>query len=245
MAASTEGMGRGVRVTGKGGEYTLANDEDFSIFADFCNSAAGWDEVYRDDKTTTTVFRKPTDNSSINMFKLTRTMTDVQPEVLYDVLHDHNYRKVWDDNMIEGIVIEQLDATNEVGYYGARSPSPVGNRDFVNQRCWRAEPDKGVWVIMNWSVPHSEYPPKKDFTRAQSILSGYQIRKNPSGAGSLFTYVTQTDPKGWIPSWVVNTVAGKLAPRVSQTLHTVSLAYPEWKKDHRPDWKPWIDGKFD
>ena len=46
-------------------------------------------------------------------------------------------------------------------------------------------------------------------------------------------------------AWVVNNIAGKLAPRVSQTLHTVALAYPAWKKDNRPDWKPWITGIFD
>lgn|SRR3989338_1270759 len=178
------------------------------------------------------------------MFKLTRDMPDVEPETLYDVLHDHNYRKVWDDNMIEGIVIFQLDSCNEVGYYAAKSPSPVSNRDFLNQRCWRALPDDGLWVIMNWSTAHSDYPEKKGFVRAQSILSGYQIRRNPKG-GCSFTYVTQTDPKGWIPAWVVNNIAGKLAPRVSQTLHTVALAYPAWKKDNRPDWKPWITGIFD
>src|SRR3989338_347575 len=151
-------------------------------------------------------------------------MPDVEPTTLYDVLHDHNYRKVWDENMIEGIVIEQLDPTNEVGYYGARSPTPISNRDFLNQRCWCAKPGSGEWLIINWSTTHSEYPEKKGFVRAQSILSGYQIRSRAAG-GTSFTYVTQTDTKGWIPSWVVNSVTGKLAPRVSQTLQEVSLKY--------------------
>jgi hypothetical protein len=41
---------------------------------------------------------------------------DVDAIVLYDVLHDPEYRAVWDDNMVEGFNIEQIDATNDVGY---------------------------------------------------------------------------------------------------------------------------------
>jgi StAR-related lipid transfer protein 10 len=166
-------------------------------------------------------------------------MADVEAHVMYDVLHDHNYRKVWDDNMLSGIVIEQLNATNEVGYYAAKSPGPISNRDFVNQRVWRADADKGEWLIINWSVQHDDYPEKKGFVRAQSILSGYMMRRSANG-GTDFTFVSQTDPKGWIPTWVVNSVTGKLAPRVAKMLHEVTQKYPEWKKDNKPEWKPWL-----
>jgi hypothetical protein len=44
----------------------------------------------------------------------------LKPETLYDTLHDAEYRAVWDENMIEGKVIQQLDDWNEVGYYSAR-----------------------------------------------------------------------------------------------------------------------------
>mmetsp|Transcript_391 Transcript_391/g.500 ORF Transcript_391/g.500 Transcript_391/m.500 type:complete len:238 (+) Transcript_391:36-749(+) len=223
-------------------EYTLATDEKFEEFRQFATGDDGWEEVYTDDAKQTHVYRKKAGSSSVNMFKLTRPMEDIKPETLYDVLHDHNYRKVWDENMLSGIVIEQMNKTNEVGYYAAKSPGPISNRDFVNQRCWRALPDKGEWLIINWSVKHHEYPEQKGFVRAISILSGYYITKHSSG-GTFFTYVTQTDPKGWIPSWVVNSVTGKFAPRVADTLHEVAQKYPEWKKENQPEWRPWLDEK--
>lgn len=39
---------------------------------------------------------------------------------MYDVLHDPDYRAVWDENMVEGFNVEQIDANNDVGYYSAK-----------------------------------------------------------------------------------------------------------------------------
>lgn len=63
--------------------------------------------------------------------------------------------------MIEGKVVEVLDNHNEgtalstftsqsdlnlfclVGYYAAKMPTGITNRDFCNQRAWRANKEKG------------------------------------------------------------------------------------------------------
>jgi hypothetical protein len=52
--------------------------------------------------------------------KLFTTLPGTNPDILYDVLHDPDYRKEWDENMIEGYNIEQIDTTNDVGYYSAK-----------------------------------------------------------------------------------------------------------------------------
>ena len=38
------------------------------------------------------------------MIKLAVDFDDITALTLYDVLHDPNFRKVWDDSMIEGTV---------------------------------------------------------------------------------------------------------------------------------------------
>ena len=45
---------------------------------------------------------------------------DLDATTLYDVLHDPDYRREWDENMIEGYNIEQIDECNDVGYYSAK-----------------------------------------------------------------------------------------------------------------------------
>ena len=46
---------------------------------------------------------------------------DVSPSLMYDVLHDADYRRCWDDNMLECFEICQLDRYNDIGYYSSKS----------------------------------------------------------------------------------------------------------------------------
>lgn len=38
---------------------------------------------------------------------------------LYDVLHDPDYRRVWDTNCLESLEIGLLNVNNDVGYYAS------------------------------------------------------------------------------------------------------------------------------
>lgn len=131
-----------------------------------------------------------------------------------------------------------ISDTAEVGYYSAKMPTGVSNRDFCNLRTWQSRPKKGEWTIFNFSVKHKDCPEKKGFVRANSILTGYYIRKVEEGTE--FNYYSQSDPKGWIPSFVINFLMTKLAPRLIEKLHAVSLKYDDWKAENNPDEKPWL-----
>lgn len=160
------------------------------------------------------------------------------PRELYDMLQDPIFREEWDDYRQEAFRIVSLSPSTDIGYYAAKSPMPlVANRDFVNQRMWH-EAGRDEYVIFNTSVPHSAVPPsyQKDvhknkhgvFVRAISKLTGYLIRPwtNPESGeveGTSLTYITQTDPCGWIPTTLTNYIATKFAPN---TIRNVDKAIP-------------------
>jgi hypothetical protein len=174
------------------------------------------------------------------MIKMRCEFPDIAAETLYDVLHDADYRKVWDDRMISGKVIEMLDSHNEIGYYSVKVPSPLANRDFVTHRRWRADFSKGEWIICNHSVQHKDMPEIKGFVRGENILCGYIITRTENGCR--LDYLAQSDLKGWIPSWLINSCSSKFAPSVSDNLHNACLKYNKWKDENEPGKKPWLAG---
>uniref|UniRef100_A0A674GXJ0 START domain-containing protein 10 n=1 Tax=Taeniopygia guttata TaxID=59729 RepID=A0A674GXJ0_TAEGU len=162
---------------------------------------------------------------------------DVPAETLYDVLHDTRYRSKWDSNMIETYDIGRLTVNADVGYYSWKCPSPLKNRDFVTLRSWL--PLGNDYMIINYSVKHPKYPPRKDFVRAVSLQTGYLIKANGDGACILY-YLTQVDPRGSLPKWVVNRVSQFVAPKAMKKIYKAGLKYPEWKRRHDPEYKPWV-----
>uniref|UniRef100_A0A8C4J5P7 START domain-containing protein 10 n=1 Tax=Dromaius novaehollandiae TaxID=8790 RepID=A0A8C4J5P7_DRONO len=162
---------------------------------------------------------------------------DVPAETLYDVLHDTHYRKKWDSNMIETYDIGRLTVNADVGYYSWKCPSPLKNRDFVTLRSWL--PLGNDYIIINYSVKHPKYPPRKDFVRAVSLQTGYLIKANGTSACILY-YLTQVDPRGSLPKWVVNRVSQFVAPKAMKKIYKAGLKYPEWKHKHDPQYKPWV-----
>lgn len=46
---------------------------------------------------------------------------DVSADTMYDVLHDIEYRKKWDTNVIETFDIGKLTVNADVGYYSCMS----------------------------------------------------------------------------------------------------------------------------
>eukprot|EP00659_Diplonema_papillatum_P021660 gene21660-33340_t len=171
----------------------------FRQFAD--DATAAW--TLHHSKHNIFVWDRPSENKvkcGVNIIKLFAEFPKIPPHVMYDTLHDPDYRPVWDSSMGEGYNICHLDANNDVGYYLLKLPPLVANRDFCNERSWRNVNEK-EFIIMNHSEPHQMCPPTKA-VRGDSIISGFLIRPHLDGCS--ITYVSQSDPKGWIPVSVLN-----------------------------------------
>jgi hypothetical protein len=217
-------------------EPRIQTDEDFDAFIKSCEEDDGWDIAH--DEKGIKVWDQKIPNSVINAVKVRTIFKDIDPAVLYDVFHDAEYRREWDENMIDGQEFEELDKNNDIGYYSVKVPNPMSNRDFVNQRAWRIKGNQ--YVIKNHSVNYPKCPEKKNFTRARSISTGYYILAL-EGGGCQLIYLTQSDPKGAIPNMISNVVTKKLAPKIVGKIEEAAKKYPKWKAEHNPDKHPWRD----
>jgi hypothetical protein len=200
------------------------------------------------------VWTKMTSNCNFKMVKVQTVFHNISANTMFDVLHDPDYRKDWDEHMLASIEIGYLNPNNDVGYYALSCPAPVKNRDFVLQRSWLDLGDEKL--ILNHSINHKDYPPRKGFIRyttkigsglnyyekfyrAISHLTGFVVR--PTGNGCFLGYVSQTDPRGKLPIWLVNKITQKFAPKVVKQLKKAAEGYECWKESQRePLRKPWI-----
>ncbi|XP_047190343.1 START domain-containing protein 10 isoform X1 [Scophthalmus maximus] len=169
----------------------VPDDSDFSSFKDQCLSSDGWTSRYS--RGGVTVWCRGEEGHNVQTLKMRIVCKDVMAETLYDVLHDTSYRRKWDTNMIDTYDIGRLTVNTDVGYYSWKCPTPLKNRDFVTMRSWL--PLGSDFLIINYSVKHPKHPPKKEFVRAVSLLTGYLIQSNGTNGSTLY-YLTQVDPKG-------------------------------------------------
>ncbi|KAM9850356.1 START domain containing 14 [Aulostomus maculatus] len=220
----------------------LPDEAAFDDFRKQCFSTENWLNKYDSQGMQVWVEVPPSNKSKhvapkVHKIKCKMMIKDVSAATMYDVLHDGQYRKKWDPTMLESFDIARLSANADVGYYSWLCPNPIKNRDVVTLRSWRVMDDE--YIIINFSVKHPKFPPRSDLVRAISILTGYYIK--PTGPNScIFMYLSQADPKGSLPKWVVNKASQTLAPRVMKCVHKAGQNYPEWKRQNSPDQKPWL-----
>merc|ERR1712130_805610 len=225
----------GQAVNMKIGEVRVAEDSDFALLKVLLSRGDGWVEEYQ--QGSTRVWTRPADNSHFRMIRLKTVFSDVKAEILYDVLHDPDYRKTWDKHMLESKELGMLNPNNDLSYYAIHCPAPVKNRDFVLQRSWLQTGSESY--IINHSVHHRSAPPKKGFIRGISYLTGLLVTP-VAGGGCELGYVAHSDPKGQLPIWVTNKLSTILAPKMVKRLHKACLNYPKWKNLHQPHQKPWL-----
>ncbi|NXR65449.1 STA10 protein, partial [Rhadina sibilatrix] len=188
----------------RGGEMVyIPDDSDFSSFRDQCESLEGWHCRYN--KAGVTVWSQGQEEScTVQKIKVSRRF----PAPARGVPGDCPVLEMLSPACLGGV--SALNSGAGKLSWG-KCPSPLKNRDFVTLRSWL--PLGNDYMIINYSVKHPKYPPRKDFVRAVSLQTGYLIKANGDGACILY-YLTQVDPRGSLPKWVVNRVSQFVAPKV-------------------------------
>lgn len=147
--------------------------------------------------------------------KTEATLNGFTKEEIFEAISNVKIRMQWDKIFSEFKIIETNNEEQwEVLYMSIKAPSLVKDRDFVQKRkIWKNFPTPESTIINFKSVVHKLAPEYPKFVRADTIISGYFIKTlslNP--VKTLISIISQTDIKGSIPAWIVNSAAQK-APK--------------------------------
>lgn len=239
------------------GEVKFPSDKDYENIRELCESDHGWTIDYT--KNNLKIWTKINELSPFKMIRARIELNDVPASVLYNVIQDDEYRKQWDTKLDSCHDICYISPCSNIGYYAIKSPKPFKNRDFVTQRCWLDLGETNDKILFNHSVNHAvilnfflfliiylflikikKSPPKKGYVRGVSFITAILI-KYTSPKSCVFYYVTQSDPGGSFPVWVVNSATRVIAPKFIKKIYKACLKYEKWKAKHNPSYMPWVN----
>ncbi|KAJ6663171.1 hypothetical protein lerEdw1_010307, partial [Lerista edwardsae] len=140
--------------------------------------------------------KKVGDGHPLRLWKVSAEVEAPPHAVLHRVLWE---RHLWDEDLLQGKVIEALDKNTEVYHYVTDSMGPHPRRDFVVLRKWCTDLPRGACLLVSVSLGHRKLQPESG-VRAVILNSQYLIE--PCGMGrSKVTHICRADLRGRSPDW--------------------------------------------
>ncbi|ETE67487.1 StAR-related lipid transfer protein 8 [Ophiophagus hannah] len=128
------------------------------------------------------------DGHPLRLWKVSTEMAAPPQVVLKRILRERHF---WDEDLLQGHVVETLDKNTEVYHYVTDSMAPHPRRDFVVLRSWRTDLPRGNCLLVSFSLEHQKLPLEAG-VRATMLTSQYLME--PCGTGhSRVTHICQTD----------------------------------------------------
>lgn len=125
-------------------------------------------------------------------------------ERLLRVIGDAEHRTNWVDRLKSGTVLERTSTYDYVLHQEFGLPFPISNRDYIYRAVATRGKDNGVVTVHLTSVKHPKGP-ESSGVRAHLLNSYYRLI--PVGKNQTRVEVEiHTDPKGWLPNWLVNVI---------------------------------------
>jgi hypothetical protein len=190
-------------------------------------AASGWEKI--DEESGIKVFRKDVPGSPLVAFR-GECMVSAPLEKLLWVLADNTHRTEWVDRLKKSVVLETKGSSEFTLYQHFGLPFPISDRDYVYRA--RATRDvNGVVTLAIGSVTHPKAPATVG-VRANVIGSRYVL--TPKGPDKTYVVVeVHTDPKGAVPTWLVNLIQKSWPMKTLQGLRT-QVAKPFVKRLELP-----------
>lgn len=152
---------------------------------------------------------------SLHVFRSRWILTSISPQQFISVANAIQAAKQWDDDLVEGKYIKDLEDNLSIIRlrFGDNSKHLFRNREFIVYER-RETMDDGTLVVAVASLPKemaAGLNPKQDKTSIRGLVlqSGWVVEKLEDGS-CMVTYVVHLDPAGWLPKCFVNRLNTKL-----------------------------------
>ena len=163
--------------------------------------ATDWKEIYTQDGVTVSKATVP--GTKLVAFKGDTVMDYPVSEVLA-VLLDNGHRKEWVDRLYENRVLQLDSDFDYVIYQAFELPAIFSNRDYVYHAVTTRDAASGAVTMSMESTTHPDAPETVG-VRAELVNSKYLLTPIPEG-GTRVEVEILTDPKGSMPTWIVNLI---------------------------------------
>ncbi|KAM4021140.1 stAR-related lipid transfer protein 8 isoform 2-T2 [Anomaloglossus baeobatrachus] len=171
--------------------------------------------------------KKVGDGSPLRLWKVSAEVEAPPSSLLHRVLRE---RHLWDDDLLQGRVVESLDQNTDLFHYVTDSMAPHPRRQFLILRKWRTDLPRGGCVLVSSSMDHTTGQLDEG---VQAVILSSQYLMEPCGMGrSKLTYICRADLRGRSPDWY-NKVFGHLCVmevvRIRNSFPPLSPGGPETK----------------
>jgi hypothetical protein len=150
------------------------------------------------------VFRKEVEGSDVVAFKGVAT-ADVPIGKLLAVFKDPQQRKFWVDRYVEHKTFTQ-SGDSETYWIHFHVPWPISDRDYVLRAEGKRNAEKRIYTVNIKSVEVKSKPEDDCCVRAQVYGTYYEFTALPDSNKTKVIVEVHTDPKGALPSWLVNLI---------------------------------------
>ena len=162
-------------------------------------AAGSWEKA--GDEAGVAVYRREVPGSPFLAVKGTGVV-DAPPRTVALVLLDDDRAPEWVDSLAEARVVRVVSAAEYIEYNRAAMPLIVSDRDFVNTVSMNVDRPAHTVVIRSVPVVDAAAPPTK---AVRGLLDAtYLLESIEGGKRTRLTVEIESDPKGWLPAWLVN-----------------------------------------
>eukprot|EP00903_Cladosiphon_okamuranus_P022209 g20424.t1 len=197
-------------------DTAVANEDTFRRALELIledTEEGGWERVVNGRRGSLSVQRKFIGrNSGGSKFACIRAWCtmDVPAEAIVELFESSERVKEYNKWFLEGRDLELLDDDTMVVWASSPAPLPfVKPRDFVTVVNVRRLEDGSI-VVVNRGYRHPAAPPSSDYVRGEVILAANVIKPDSKNRYKThFTMLTQVDPGGIAPAWIVNKISAR------------------------------------